>query len=299
MTEQVNTSLELITGKLQGWFDLIITNLPNIALAALVLIAAYFSARFISKWVGRLVSKKVPQKSISNLIANMTSVVVVLLGLFLALSIMNLSNAVMSLLTGAGVAGLVIGLALQGTLSNTVSGIVLSFRKNINLGDWVETNGYAGEVIQINLNNFIIREADNNTVIIPNKTIIENPIKNYTLTTKMRVTLNCGVGYTSDLDRVEELTKETIAKAIDQIDSADQVEFYFQEFGDSSINYMARFYIVGESALEKFKAKNTVIKAIKKAYDRENINIPFPIRTLEFNDRLSINSMRQEAFSTN
>lgn len=299
MQEQTQQSLELLTDKLQGWVDLIVQNLPNIALAIMVLVTAFLTARLVSKWVKRLIGKRVPQKSISNLIANMTSVFVVLLGLFLALSIMNLSNAVMSLLTGAGVAGLVIGLALQGTLSNTVSGIVLSFRKNVSLGDWVETNGYAGEVIQINLNNFIIREADNNTVIIPNKTIIENPLKNYSLTTKMRVTLHCGVGYESDLDLVEQLTKQTISDTLVQVDSTDEVEFYFQEFGDSAINYMTRFYIEGESALEKFKAKNTIIKAIKKAYDRHGINIPFPIRTLQFNNKLKINSVPQEAFSTN
>ncbi|MBT8184791.1 MAG: mechanosensitive ion channel family protein, partial [Eudoraea sp.] len=183
----------------------------------------------------------------------------------------------------AGVAGLVVGLALQGTLSNTISGVVLSFRKNVRLGDWVETNGFAGEVISINLNNFIIREADNNTVIIPNKTILENPIKNYTLTRKMRVTLDCGVGYESDLDKVEDLTKKTVLNTIDQIESEDDVEFYFKEFGDSSINFMTRFYVTGESALEKFKAKNAVIKALKVAFDKESINIPFPIRTLHFN----------------
>lgn len=299
MQKQTEESLKLLTDKLQGWFELIVQNLPNIVLALVVLAAAFFTARFTSKWMRRLIDKRVPQKSISNLIANITSVFVVLLGLFLALSIMNLSNAVMSLLTGAGVAGLVIGLALQGTLSNTVSGIVLSFRKNVSLGDWVETNGYAGEVIQINLNNFIIREADNNTVIIPNKTIIENPLKNYSLTTKMRVTLHCGVGYESDLELVEELTKQTISDTLVQVDSTDEVEFYFQEFGDSSINYMTRFYIEGESALEKFRAKNTIIKALKKAYDRNGINIPFPIRTLQFDDRLRIHTSAQEAFSTN
>ncbi len=302
MKEEAKLSLSLLIDKLENWGNLFVENLPNIVLAVLVLLGAYFTSRYVSNLVSKLVSKRVPKQSISNLIAKITSVLVVLAGLFLALSIMNLSNAIMSLLTGAGVAGLVVGLALQGTLSNTISGVVLSFRKNIRLGDWVETNGYAGEVIRINLNNFIIREADNNTVIVPNKTILENPLKNYTLTKKMRVVLNCGVGYESDLDRVEELTKETVVKAIDQVESTEEVEFYFQEFGDSSINFMTRFYVTGESAVAKFQARNTVIKEIKKAFDKNGINIPFPIRTLAFSNNLKVKAkapQMAETFSNN
>jgi small conductance mechanosensitive channel len=300
MNEELSSSLDILLGKLEEWGATFLENLPNMVLAIVVLFAAYFLARYTSKGVRSLVQKRVPQKSITNLISNITTVGVVLIGLFLALSILDLNDALMSLLTGAGVVGLAVGLALQGTLSNTISGVVLSFRKNIRIGDWIETNGFAGEVIKINLNNFVIKEADNNKVIIPNKTILENPLKNFTLTTKMRVVLECGVGYESDLDRVEELTKNTVKESIDQISSADDVEFYYEEFGASSINFITRFYITSESAIEKLRAKNTVIKALKKAFDKENINIPFPIRTLEFNGGIDLKPQKlAEALSVN
>jgi small conductance mechanosensitive channel len=300
MKEELQSSLVVLQNKLAAWGTTFVENLPNMLLAIAVLFAAYFIARYTSKGVTKLVERKVAQKSITNLISNLTTVVVVLLGLFLALSILDLNDALMSLLTGAGVAGLVVGLALQGALSNTISGVVLSFRKNIRIGDWIETNGFAGEVVKINLNNFIIKEADNNKVIIPNRTILENPLKNFTLTNKMRVVLECGVGYESDLDRVETLTKKTVEEAIDQIRSAEDVEFYFEEFGASSINFIIRFYITSESAIEKLRAKNTVIKALKKAFDKEGINIPFPIRTLEFKTGLELSHNRSsEVFSAN
>ncbi|NER11250.1 small conductance mechanosensitive channel [Muriicola jejuensis] len=299
MKEELSSSFDVLLNKLNTWGNTLIENLPNMLLAIAVLLTSYFLARYVSKGVTRLVSKKVPQKSISNLISNLTTVVVVLFGLFLALSILDLNDALMSLLTGAGVAGLVVGLALQGALSNTISGVVLSFRKNIRIGDWVETNGFAGEVIKINLNNFIIKEADNNKVIIPNKTILENPLKNFTLTNKMRVVLGCGVGYESDLDKVETLTKQTVKDCIDQVRSVEDVEFYFEEFGDSSINFIVRFYITSESAIEKLRAKNTVIKALKKAFDKEGVNIPFPIRTLEFNSGLKLQNGVKAAFAAN
>ena len=300
MEEQLATAFDNLKEKLLGWFNAIIENLPNLVLAILVFVIAFFVARYVSKWVEKLVSKRVEQKSISLVVSRIASVITVLVGLFLALGILNLSQALTSLLAGAGVIGLVIGLALQGTLSNTVSGIVLSFRNRIRIGNWVETNGFSGEVMDINLNTFILKEADNNIVVVPNKMILENPIKNYSLTTKMRVFLECGVGYESDLDKVQELTKKTIANTFDQVGSPEDVEFYYTEFGGSSINYLCRFWIDAESMLEKLRAKTKAIIEIKKAYDKEGINIPFPIRTLQFDNNLNIKAENMEdSFSNN
>jgi len=283
LTEAFNSLVE----KLEGWLSAIIQNIPNLVLAILVMIVAYFVAKYTRKLVSKLIEKKVSQKSISTMIAKVSAVIVVLTGLFLALGIMNLSKMLTSLLAGAGVAGLAVGLALQGTLSNTFAGIVLSFRKKIQIGNWVETNGYTGEVMDINLKDFTLKEADNNLVVIPNKMILANPLKNYSLTTRMRVFLECGVGYESDLEKVKDLTKQTIADSFEQVESPKDVEFYYTEFGDSSINFLCRFWIDAESMLEKLKAKTTAIIAIKKAFDKEGVNIPFPIRTLEFNNKLT------------
>lgn len=300
MKEQLSEAFNKLTVKLLGWMDVIIQNIPNLILAILVLVVAYFSAKYVSKLTYKIVSKKVHKESISSMIAQISAVMVVLIGLFLALGILDLSKTLTSLLTGAGVAGLVIGLALQGTLSNTIAGIVISFRKKIQIGNWVETNGYSGEIMDISLKDFTLKEADNNMVVIPNKMILENPLKNYSLTTKMRVFIECGVGYESDLERVKELTKDTISNTFDQIQSSNDVEFYYTEFGDSSINFLCRFWIDAESMLEKLKAKTTAIIEIKKAFDKNEINIPFPIRTLQFDSKLDVKVPEmQNGFSNN
>ncbi|TCK69332.1 small conductance mechanosensitive channel [Winogradskyella wandonensis] len=300
MKEQFNSAFSNLVDKLLSWFNTLIQYLPNFILAIIVLTVSYFTARYISSLVEKLVSKRVKQKSISKTISRISAVVVVVAGLFISLGILNLSQTLESLLAGAGVAGLAIGLALQGTLANTIAGIVLSFRKKIQIGNWVETTGYAGEVIDINLKDFTLKEADNNIVVIPNKTILENPLKNYSLTTKMRVSLECGVGYSSDLEEVKRLTKEVIKNSFSHIESTDDVEFYFTEFGSSSINYLCRFWVDSESALEKLRAKTTAIIEIKKAYDKAGINIPFPIRTLQFDNKLNVKSTQLEnSFSNN
>ncbi|XMO86202.1 mechanosensitive ion channel family protein [Algibacter sp. AS12] len=300
MTEEFNKAYELISGKLTGWLETIIANLPNLLIAIIVMVVFYYISKYVSKLVGRLVSKKVHQDSLVSIITKITAVAIIAIGLFLALGVLNLSKTLETLIGAAGVSGLVIGLALQGTLSNTFAGIVLSFRKSVELGHWVETNGYSGEVVEISLKNFVIKESDNNMVLIPNKSILENPLKNYSLTTKMRVFIECGVGYESDLDQVKSLTQQTIANEFDQVKKPEDVEFYYTEFGGSSINYLCRFWIDSESMLEKLKAKTNAIIAIKKAYDKAGINIPFPIRTLQFDNKLAIDKpIIKEEFSSN
>lgn len=289
-----------VVSKLEAWKDIFINNIPNIAIALVVLFIAYFASRAMNSVVNKTIGKKISQKSVRDLVSRFASAVTILVGLYLAMTILKFDDTLKTIVSAAGVSGIVIGLALQGTLSNTISGVVLSFRKNLNIGNWVETNGFSGEVIDINLNYFVIREADNNMVVIPNKTILESPFKNYSLTTKMRIAIECGVEYGADLEMVEKLTIETIRHNFNQDEIGKKVEFYYTEFGDSSINFLCRFWVDSENALEKLKAKSKAIIEIKKAFDAENINIPFPMRTLEFtpNNRLNVKDVVSEDTSS-
>ena len=282
-----------IINKLEIWKDVFIKNIPNIAIAIIVLFIAYFASRAMNSIVNKTIGKKISQKSVRDLASRVASAITILLGLYFAMTILKFDDTLKAIVSAAGVSGIVIGLALQGTLSNTISGVVLSFRQNLNIGNWIETNGFSGEVMDINLNYFVIKEADNNMVVIPNKTILESPFKNYSLTTKMRISLECGVEYGADLERVETLTKEVINTNFDQKKLGKNVEFYFTEFGDSSINFLCRFWIESENALERLKGKSNAIIKIKQAFDKENISIPFPMRTLEIlpNQQLDIKNV--------
>ena len=300
MKISLQNTMSIITDKLESWWTLLINNLPNLTIAIAVLVISFFLSKLFYRMTVKLIYKRVHQESVTKLIARVTSFVVVLGGLFLALSALNLGKSVTGLLTGAGISGIIIGLALQGTLSNTIAGITLSFRKNIKLGNWIETNSYKGEVVDIALNYLVLKESDNNMVIIPNKTVMENPFKNFSLTSKMRVVIECGVGYESDLEKVEEITRSVISKCYDQNKINEQEEFYYTEFGSSSINFICRFWIYGKSGLDKLKAKSKIIMEIKKAFDQNDINIPFPIRTLHIDDRsLPSNNSIKEFLNVN
>jgi len=282
MKIQIQNAWHKMTSRLESWLDNLIINLPNIIIAIIVFIIVILLSKYISKLTLKLLSRSSLQKSMKNVIAKLISILVILVGLFLILGILDLSKTLNTILAGAGVAGLAVGLALQGALTNTFSGIVLSYIKQIKFGDWIESNDFEGEVVDIDLRAVTIRQPDNNLVYLPNKLVLDNPIKNFSSTSQSRVILSCGVAYSSDLEFVRDLVKQTIVENFEPVEKTDEVIFLYTEFGDSAINFETRFWIKSTSALEVAKAKTEAMIYIKKAFDANAITIPFPIRTLDF-----------------
>ncbi len=277
----VNDAINGLWDKLDGWLDTIILKLPNFIVAILVMVVFYFIAKGLKKVVKRIILKKVKEESVKQMLGQITSAVIMLIGFFVALGVMDLDKVLTSVLAGAGVVGLAIGLALQGTLSNTVSGFILSFLPKISIGDFIETDSEKGFVTEINLRNVTIRRPDNEFTVIPNSTFIDNPFTNYSLSKRSRVIINCGVGYESDLQKVEDLTVKIIGDSFKQ-EEGEEIEFYYNEFGDSSINFILRFWADSSNTKEKLEHTHKAVKVIKMNFDKANINIPFPIRTLDF-----------------
>lgn len=288
----LGNALEKLLEKVSGWGEDIILKVPNFILAILVFILFWNLGKYFSKFLKNVLLKKVSQESVKSIIARTTFVVIIFIGFFISLDILDLDKILTSVLAGAGVIGLAIGLALQGTLNNTFSGVILSFLPNIQIGDWIETNNHEGRVIDINLRSVTILEADNNFVLIPNSKIIESPFKNYSHTVRSRINITCGVGYESDLEFVKKITSEAILEIFPQ-NANEDIEFFYTGFEDSSINYLLRFWVNAKDQKDILFTQSKGIMAIKKAYNENNINIPFPIRTLDFGK----NKFRSETLS--
>ena len=288
----IEKSLESLVDKLTGWLNSLIVNLPNIILAVLVFILFIFTAKWIGKFVNRLLIRKVKQDSIREITIKVLKAIIILTGFFVALGLLNLNKLLTSILAGAGVIGLAVGLALQGPLNNSFSGVILSFLPELQIGDWVETNGYAGTVVEINLRSIKVRQSDNNFVVIPNSKIVNDAFKNYSRTERSRIFVNCGVHYSSDLEMVKKLTTDTIAELFPQ-NGEEEVEFLYNEFADSSINFTVRFWTDARKNFDILAAQSRAIIAIKKAFDNNDINIPFPIRTIDFSNNLSLNQSKE------
>ncbi len=278
MQDQFSISIDKLLSKLQLWLEIIILNIPNFLIALFIFCISYFISQKLKTLIDQGLVKRIKQESIRSLIANVNAIFIVIIGIFLALSILNLDKALTSILAGAGVAGLAVGLALQGTLSNTFSGVFLAVQDIMNVGDFVETNGYSGTVVNINLRYLTLRETDNNIVIIPNKLVVEKPFKNYGLTQQVRTSIDCGVGYNSNLTQVQSLTKSIINKHFPQ--NGKEIEFFYTEFGDSSINFIVRFWVDAKKFKTVLEAKSTAIMLLKDSFDRNSIEIPYPITSV-------------------
>jgi small-conductance mechanosensitive channel len=285
----------LIVDKLESWLNTAIEMLPNLAAALLVIALFYVIASIIKKYSGKLLHKVTHNKTIVNLAQTVLGVVILGAGVFIALGILNLDGTVTSLLAGAGIIGLALGFAFQDIAANFISGILLSVRHPFGIGDIIESNGYYGTVQKLNLRNTKIKTPQGQIVYIPNKEVYENPFTNFTKNNERRIDLQCGVSYGDDLEKARSITLDAIS-GLEGINKDKGIEFYYEEFGGSSINYVVRFWVDFSKNPDFWSPRSEAIMAIKKAYDENDIMIPFPIRTLDFGIRggEKLNTMLKE-----
>ncbi len=279
----VQEAYKLVTEKLELWLNTAIEMLPNLAIALIVVSLFYVISKIVKKYAGKLLLKTTSNKTIVGLAQTIIGVSILAAGTFVALGILNLDGTVTSLLAGAGIIGLALGFAFQDIAANFISGILLSIRHPFGIGDIIETNDYYGTVQKLNLRNTMIQTPQGQIAYIPNKEIYENPFTNFTKTNERRIDVQCGVSYGDDLEKVEDVAIEAINSVKEKSDKG--VEFYFEEFGGSSINFVVRFWVDFKANPDFWVARSKAIVAIKKAFDENDIMIPFPIRTLDFGIR--------------
>ncbi len=285
---QLSSSYENLVDKLTDWMNMFILQLPNILIALLIGGFAFFISKYIRRVAVKAISKFTKNKTILNLVSNLTAVIFSVIMLFVILSILNLGSTINKILATAGVLGLAVGLALQDPMNNLFSGVFMSVRKLYKIGDLVETNGYFGTISDIDLRATKLRLPSGQLVVLPNKDVIQRPLKNYSSSGERRVDLTCGVSYGDDLDKVQRITVDAIKNLSGRIESK-PVDLVFTEFGDSSINFIVRYWIPASNQTDFLVERSKGIKAIKEAFDKNNIMIPFPIRTLDFGIKGGVN----------
>ncbi len=175
-----------------------------------------------------------------------------------------------------GAAGLAIGLALQGTLGNVASGVMMLGFRPFNVGDFVETGGFTGSVHSISLFTTELTTVDNRKVIIPNGQVANNPIINYNAHDTRRVDLVFGVSYSADLDRAMASIR-AVVDAEPRINKTPEPFIVVGELADWSVNIFCRVWV---ATPDFFPVKFALTKAVKERLDQDGIGIPFPTRTV-------------------
>lgn len=175
-----------------------------------------------------------------------------------------------------GAAGLAIGLALQGTLSNVAAGVMLILFRPIKIGDFVEVADEMGTVKQINLNFTELADLSNVQVIVPNSEVWGNVITNYSTNDKRRAEWTFGVGYSANLKDAETIIRDTIMA--DPRAHADPAPFVqVTNLGDSSVDFLVRVWC---NASDYFAFRADMTRQVKEALDAGGVDIPFPTRTM-------------------
>jgi small-conductance mechanosensitive channel len=186
-------------------------------------------------------------------------------------------------LTALGVGGLAVALALQDTLSNLFAGLQIIGSRQMRTGDYVKLDsGEEGFVRDVTWRNTIIEAPANNTIVVPNSKLASMVYVNYNLPLdEVAVLVQVGVSYSSDLARVESVTREVgreIQQEIDEAITGFEPLIRYHTFGDSSINFTV--VLRGRQYMAQHIMKHEFIKRLKERYDKEGITIPFPIRTV-------------------
>ncbi|HIG75013.1 MAG TPA: mechanosensitive ion channel family protein [Bacteroidetes bacterium] len=281
----VSDAFGSVVDKLAGWLDALILLLPNFVVAVLIVLVAAVIARFVRKGVRRLLEKATRQsagaRNVIDLLGTVAYVIVLAAGTFIALGVLNLDSFVTTLLAGAGVVGLALGFAFQDIASNFIAGVLMAVRNPFTVGQIIETNGHMGTVKELTLRSTLIETFQGQTVIIPNAKVFQEPIVNYSTKGTRRVDVACGVGYGDDLQHAQQVAMSAIEDLEGRL-SERPVQLYYTEFGDSSINFVLRFWVDFRKQTDFLGAQSEAIKAIKAAFDSEGVTIPFPIRTLDF-----------------
>lgn len=277
----IENASDLVLEKLETWTTELIRMLPNIGVAILIVVAGYFMARLLSKLFQKVMLRVTRHNALLSLATNVVYVLIILIALFIALGVLDLDKTVTSLLAGAGIIGLALGFAFQDIAANFMSGVFMAVRKPFREGDIIETQDKMGVVTEMNLRATLVRSFQGQYHIIPNKDVFQNTISNYSRDGKRRIDLEVGVSYGDDLEKVKKVTLDAI-RSIDYILQDNDISLYFSEFGDSSINFTVRFWVNFRKQTDFLQGRSDAVMAIKKAYDENDIMIPFPIRTLDF-----------------
>lgn len=277
----VKKALELIQQKLYDWMRDFIRLLPNLLLAALVMVVGFYLSKIISRIARKAFNRLSHGAVITHLFGSFVYISCIGITVFIALSILGLDKALTSMLAGAGIAGLAFAFAFQDIAANFMSGILITLRRPLRVGDVVKVKDYMGKVQTVNLRDTVLMTFQGQMVIIPNKEVLQNPIENFSLLGKRRMDLTVGVSYGEDLQKVKDLTLKAVS-SIPGLSPENPVTFFYEEFADSSINFSIRIWVATPEQPDYLRVRSEAIQNIKQAYDEAGITIPFPIRTLDF-----------------
>ena len=263
---------------MNGWMEHISQFLVNprfamILRAAIILIVGYIIAKFIARWAAGLAKKRLTSQ---GTMLTQRGTFYSLLVVFLISALNELGFDLKVLLGAAGVFSVAIGFASKTSVSNLISGLFLIGERPFSMGDIIKVGNTTGEVISIDLLSAKLRTMDNLYVRIPNETLVSSEVTTLTRFPIRRLDLQVGVAYKENISRVREVLFAVASQNPLCLEEPKPV-FIFQGFGESSLDIQFSVWAKRENFLD---LRNSIHEEIKNAFDNNDIEIPFPHRTL-------------------
>lgn len=249
--------------------------LGSVVAAVVILLAGFIVASWVKRRIVTLGDTHANlDVTLFHFLGNLARYVVLAFAVLFVLNTFGVKTT--SIIAAIGAAGLAIGLAMQGALSNVAAGVMIILFRPFKLGDFIEVDGEMGTVMDINLNNTVLAGLSNLKVIIPNSEVWGNTITNYSSFDTRRAEWTFGVGYGANLAVAERVIRETI---MSDSRSHSEPEPFIQvnELNSSSVDFLVRVWVDAE---EYFQYQADMKRKVKEALDAAGVDIPFPTRTI-------------------
>ncbi len=244
----------------------------KVVAAIIIFVLGRWVAKVLASVIRKMMTKADVDQTLQKFVANIAYIALMAFVVLAALNQLGIQTT--SFIAILGAAGLAVGLALQGSLSNFAAGFLMILFRPIRVGDYIEGAGSAGTVEEISIFTTTLVTTDNKTVIIPNAAMTGDNIVNWTVKGTRRVDMVMGIGYDDDIDEAKQIMADVLAKDSRILkDPAPQIAMV--ELADSSVNFVVRPWA---KASDYWGVYMDAHEAIKKAFDAQGVSIPFPQR---------------------
>lgn len=260
--------------QIQQWVldnsGVIASHIFNFIIALVIFLVGKAVAKLISKAILKAFSKRNVDKAVGSFISSIVYAIVLAAAVLMALSQMGIQTT--SFVAILGAAGLAVGLALQGSLSNFASGVLIILLRPFKAGDYVEAGGVAGSVRAIEIFSTTLVTPDNKVVIVPNSAITGGSITNYSAEATRRVDMVFGVSYKADLKLAKQILNDVV-KADERVLAEPAPTIAVSALAESSVNFVVRPWVKSTDYWAVYFDLN---EKIKMAFDQAGVEIPFP-----------------------
>ncbi|MUH36842.1 mechanosensitive ion channel family protein [Zobellia amurskyensis] len=246
--------------------------LPAVVMAIIILVVGLWIIGFLNKMVRKFFEKKDYDLALESFLQSFISIALKVLLFVLVITQLGVKSS--SLIAIIGAAGLAIGLALQGSLSNFAGGVLILLFKPFKIGDWISAQGVDGSVKEITIFYTKINTFGNQLAIIPNGQLSNNNVVNYSAMPTRRDNIKVGIGYSSNIKVAKDIMLD-ICQKNENVLKDPMPEVYVDGLGDSSVNLSLRFW--AENSVF-WAAHFFIIEEVKRRFDEAEIEIPFPQR---------------------